>query len=668
MMAQAPKSRSTDFPISSLFLTAVWFGLMGGLIEGLTYWALQGLRLLAWPVQNTSINFNIVWASTLFDLAIFLAAACPLAPLVWLFRRQRWLPMATAIFATMAFYGVLSVPGVIREFGVLMLALGMGVVLSRRLSRCLEEGLVFMRRTMTPLVTVAILLCLGVVVGNNVWERVQVARLPAPPPSAPNILLLVADTLRADRLGSYGYNRPTTPFLDEFARSSVLFERVFADASWTMPSHASIFTGRLPYEHGATLTHYDGRFTTLAQALGTRGYVAAGFVANDIGLDGLGLAGGFVHFENTFTSPADAFVRTAYGRKVVKYLFPHFLQGGILAKRASEIDHRFLAWLDHRPSRPFFAYLNYMEVHDPWVPPLVYAQRFSDRPDEISPQDRLHWGRRPPVEPARADKDLNDVYDACLAALDDQLRSLFAELHQRNLDTNLIVIFTSDHGESLGEHNLVGHRHSLYLEQIRVPLMVRVPGHTPDGKRIPEIVGLDSLAATIAELAGVHQETFHGPSLVPCWSGGPCGRGIGPSELSGGHFPGIAKDWPIYQGWIRSLANSRWHLVVQQDGHIALFDWLNDPKEIRNLASTSEGEAVLPGLWDGLIGVVPDVRDAFPGGPPNGRLGDPNALSSPPRGFPPKDSGSRTAAQSANPFANLSAQREGSGPYNARRR
>lgn len=668
-MALPPESRSTRFPIRSLFLIAVWFGLAGGLVEGLTYSTLQHFRLLAWPVQNTSINFNIIWASTLFDLLIFLSVGCLLIPFVRLGRRYRWTSAITTIFATMAVYAVLSVPGLVRELGVVMLALGVGVVISRRLRRGPEEGILFLRRTIIPLAAVAFLACAGVVVGSKVWENVQISRLPAAAPSAPNILFIVADTLRADRLGAYGYSRQTTPFLDEFAHESVLFERVMADASWTLPSHASMFTGRLPYEHRANLTHYDGRFMTVAQALGTKGYVAAGFVANDIGLDGLGLAQGFDHFENTFISPADAFVRTAYGRKVVKYLFPHFLQGGLLSMRAAEINQRFLGWLDHHPSRPFFAFLNYMEVHDPWVPPFAYAQKFSDRPEEISPRSRIHWGRRPPVDPARADKDLNDVYDASLASLDDQLRYLFAELHQRHVDTNLIVIFTGDHGESLGEHNLVGHRHSLYLEQIHVPLLVRVPGQTPPGKRIADIVELDSLAATISELAGLHVETFRGPSLVQCWSGGTCGRNMDASELSGGHFPGIAKDWPIYQGWIRSSADRRWHLIVQQDGNLALFDWQNDPKETHNLASTAEGEAALPELWSGLINLVPEVHEAFPAGPPSGRLKVPTGrLHGKAPGIPEEIPGSGHAARSRSSPAQLNDLRAQDVRYSGPRR
>jgi arylsulfatase A-like enzyme len=593
-----------------VLLIALWFGLAAGLAEGLSYLVLQANGWVSWETRLIAVDPNILWASPVVDVSLFVLIACLLLPSLWLLKRFNAAVLATGLFATAAYYAVLAVSGRIHGFGVLMLALGLGVVTARWMNRNTERGLRFLRRTLIPLISITILAGLGGVAGKAIWEKVQLARLPSPPTNAPNVLLIVLDDLRADRVGADGYNRPTTPFLDEFARRGVLFEKAFANSSWSLTSHASLFTGRLPYQHEATLWPYDDRYPTLVQVLASRGYATAGFAANTYFLSpAWGLTRGFQHWENIFTGPADSARRTLFGRKFEALILPHLGYHRQLGRmNASQVNRRLLRWLDRRPDRPFFVFLNYMEMHAPYSPPPSYLANFTPNPDDIVPRDRLsfHWHAEP--EDSLENPRLRSIaYDASLAYLDAQLRQLFEGLERRGLEKNLLVIITSDHGELLGEHNLIGHGTGLYLQQFHVPLLIVFPSKVPAGLRISDPVGLQAIPSTVAELAGLGRGPSPDPGLAACWSDGTCGSGMVISELVGGHFPGIESTAPNYQGWIKSVVTARWHFLLQQDGKVQLFDWAQDPEESQNLADTPQGEPVAERLGDKLAKMIPGV-------------------------------------------------------------
>ena len=588
--ASAGPFRSKD-----VLILGAWFGLVAGLVEGVSFWVFNAADWLTWKTRLESVDHNIVWASSLVDVLFFLAVACFLIPAFRLFRLRQQQLFATAIFATMAFYAFLGVSGRLRERGAIMLALGLGVVVSRRMGRNPQRARAFLRRSLVWVAIIVLVASLGVVAGGAVWEKVQLARLPAAPSGAPNVLLIVLDTLRADRLGSYGYQRPTTPFLDDFARDAVRFEKAFANSSWSLPSHISLFTGRLPYEHGATLNPYDGRFPTLAQVLASQGYVTVGFVSNTYFVTRAhGADRGFLRWENIFTGPLDSARRTVYGRRFVKYfkyIFQHYVPYGEMP--AEEISHRFLNWLDKRPERPFFAFLNFMELHQPYTPPREVAARFSPHPEKLSPRLRWRFGSRKEQQKGPEQVRLeSDGYDASLAYLDAQVKLLFDELRSRGLEENTLVIITSDHGQSLGERDLFGHRNSLYLEQIRVPLLIRLPGTTPAGSVVAAVVGLHMLPATVVDLVGMERRAFPGPSLAALWSGEASETAPVLSEVVGSEVPWLDKGTPIEQGWIKSLVTSRWHFLLQQDGKVELYNWAHDPQELRNLADTAVGQSI----------------------------------------------------------------------------
>ena len=577
-----------------VFLLAVWFGLGFGLLEGVTYLIFEYAGWVSWQTDLRAVDQNILWASTMMDLVVCLSLACLLKPMIRLLGRHA-LAVVVGVFASVGFYAFLSFSGRLSESGALVAALGLGTATSRWVTRDAERRMRIVSRTMAPLAATAAVVCLGVIFGVPVWEKLEYSRLPAPPGKAPNVLLIVLDTLRSDRLGSYGYKLPTTPFLDRYSRESVLFEKAFANAPWTLPSHVSIFTGTLPSAHGATSARYDGRFPTLAQEMSKNGYATAGIVANgSFGSRAHGFARGFIHWENGFDDLFDAGGRTALGRRINRYaqrwLGVRGLVGHIFA---AEVNRECLRWLDSRPGRPFFLFLNYMDVHDPLIPPRKFAEKFSSEPDVISPP--LGSARKLPEGESKSFDypHMNQAYDASLASLDEQLEKLFDELRRRNLERDTLVIIASDHGESLGQHGLPGHSTSVYREQIQVPLLVRLPGVTPAGLRVAESAGLENLPATIAELTALRDSPFPGISLARWWRGSPPEERMVVSEVERPQVASLPKHWPISQGWVKSVSDDHWHFILQEHGKKELFNLDSDAGEERNLAELPESQARL---------------------------------------------------------------------------
>ena len=209
-------------------------------------------------------------------------------------------------------------------------------------------------------------------------EGQTLAALPRPAKGAPNVLLVVLDTVRADHLGLYGYARPTSPNLDRLATRGVVFDEARSAAPWTLPSHASLFTGRWPHELGVSVKrplHED--FPTIAGYLSDHGYATAGFVGNTYFCNSwFGLANGFAHYEdyyeaNVLVSPLEALRCSALGRFLVGLIGPSYNArhgSANFLKDAERLNADFLAWQSAHPGRPFFAFLNYVDGHDPYIP------------------------------------------------------------------------------------------------------------------------------------------------------------------------------------------------------------------------------------------------------------------------------------------------------------
>jgi arylsulfatase A-like enzyme len=418
----------------------------------------------------------------------------------------------------------------------------------------------------------------------------------------PNVLLVVLDTVRAESMSLHGYERPTTPNLERLAARSVVFDRATSTAPWTLPSHASMFTGRWPFEQTSDWeSPLDGRHVTLAETLGARGYLTAGFVANGqyCGYE-FGLDRGFDHYEDYVRSPAETLLSSSIARALATSMSLRRLVGyydTVGRQDAASVNGRFLKWLGRTEGRPFFAFLNYFDAHETTFPPPPFAEQFSHgtaRDVEHVMHDlrrsmRTDWHRRPP-EHIKTER---DMYDGTIAYMDAELGRLIAELEARGVLDNTIVIVTSDHGEQFGEHGLFLHSNSLYTQLLHVPLVISYPAKAPGGTRVGTRVSLRDLPATVLDLIGFQEgAVFPGGSLARFWSGEADRHPVEP-VVSQVRYSDWAEKWhPTAKGDMSSLMDDRYHYIRTGDGGEELYDLEQDPGELRNLTSTAEGAAI----------------------------------------------------------------------------
>jgi arylsulfatase A-like enzyme len=375
----------------------------------------------------------------------------------------------------------------------------------------------------------------------------------------PNVLFILIDTLRADRVGTHGGRPSLTPFLDDLAEQSLVYERAYSASSWTMPSIASIFVGQLPFEH--RVLDFTDRLPknakTLAEVFGDAGVETAAFVASGTLTTG--------EYERGFRT-----------WQIVGE--PESLRN----PAATEVNAAVLEWVDRRDAtRPFFAYLHYMEPHMPYrahdgftaprnpalsaeVDDVSLSFRTAAGVRENEAARRLYWGFNP-LEQER----LIQLYDGEVAYLDDVLRRLFAELETRHVLDDTIVVVTADHGEELGEHGLYSHAVSLYEPEIDVPLILRFPDLASRG-RIATPVGTAGLGATLLAAAGIPSPpTFHVPGL-PLSPGTSAAAVV--SQL------GFGKEFALRLHRAALVEGTR-KLVVTPDDVVTVYDLADDPGE-----------------------------------------------------------------------------------------
>jgi arylsulfatase A-like enzyme len=479
------------------------------------------------------------------------------------------------------------------------MALGLAVTFSRWSYQHPEGALRFLRRSLPWVVTVAVLALCGIQGGAWLKERLEVASLPAPAPDAPNIMVIVVDALRADHLSSYGYMRPTSPNIDNLARQGVLFESAFSTAPWTAPAHASLLTGRYPYEHrvfwiGNKIPYLDDSYPVLPEALREQGYRTAAFSANtDWFTSRTGFGRGFMRFEDYFHSPVEAVMRTYYGESILSLVLPRLpgYEGGPGRKWATDVNRSVLRWLDHDGERPFFVFLNYFDVHDPYLPPQPYRSRFSELEN---PGGTLNGeGSFMALTAAQLQSEI-DAYDGAISYVDHQIGQLLMEMERRGLSNDLLLVFTSDHGESFGEHGVYLHANSVYREEIHVPLILWRSGHFPAGLRISQPVTNAALPATIMGLLGKNDQTrFPGPSLAQLWENpeAPTDWPLPLAEME--YRPWKPENAPSRHGPMKSLVSPQWHYIDHEVLGVEVYDWRRDHQEANNLADTPEGQSVI---------------------------------------------------------------------------
>ena len=615
-----------------LFLLMIWFGLLTGLLEAGLVLAHRSLfdRI---SLESLRTNRHFVWMIPTADVLLFGVAGLAFAGLGR--RYPRW---AHKLVCTIA-VGWLAL-GIL--WTVEWLHSIAGIVVACAVAARAVPGLWAFTPRLLPIIRASTpimaggLIVLTCLVSWSVSSAEQSAWASLPPGSVtrPNLLLIVMDNVRAESLSLYGYNRPTTPRLDELARTAVRFDSARSTAPWTLPSHASMFTGQWPHRLSVDWVRgLDETHPTLAEYLAGQGYTTAGFVANTYYCNArYGLDRGFARYEdfleNETVSLFEIVRSSSLGKSALMLMgySMRFAPADVGSRKtAATINRNALDWLSRRPAdRPFFLFLNYYDAHAPFIPPEEATRRFGlctlSHRDQVEILKRAHDLDRAQQAPSDAERVrlqrqatevLVDGYDSSIAYLDEQLGRLFEELQERGLLENTLVIVTSDHGEHFLERGFAGHGMSLYRREIHVPLLIFPPSGDPDRRVVPEPVSLRDLPATIVELLDLAEGSpFPGSSLSRFFRPG---LGTAESRLDPvlsevGHqttmapTPGV----PASLGPVRALTTEKEVYIRNGDGGEELYDRVQDPGETQNRISAGSVPQSVE-LYRELFDRLPDL-------------------------------------------------------------
>ncbi len=397
--------------------------------------------------------------------------------------------------------------------------------------------------------------------------------------SGPNVILISIDTLRADRLGAYGYGKPTSPAIDDrLAAAGVTFARCYSQSPKTTPSHMTMLTSLYPCVHGVAL--WEGAepgpvlspaVHTLAEILGNAGYATGAFTGR-----------GHVHRSRGFGQGFDVYVHDKQYKQRHRYEHSRQLE-------------RALQWMDEHRDRKFFLFLHTYAVHDPYVPPSDVAELFDDGgytgpardvvnalrsgAGEWEDAHRMFWDAVDVADP-HAVRFVERLYDAAIRHMDRAvMEPLLDRVDALGLHDRTLVVLTSDHGEAFGEHGRFLHG-DLHEETLRVPLILRFPGRLEAGQQIPARVRVIDVMPTILELVDVPTRApMQGRSLVPVMRG-QTERAAAASEFS------APADGRVFE----SLRSDDLSYIVDRSAEY-LFDLDVDPGEHRNLLAERPAEA-----------------------------------------------------------------------------
>lgn len=566
-----------------LFLLVAWLALVAGLSEA-------AYRLFHKVVLGNVVlvPFEVVWTTPLVDFvwlgipAVFLFAAHRLLP------SKVTVPAVAGALTALAVFPLLLLATTMHKAVVVLLMTGIGVQTFRIVARHRLGYERLIRRSFLPLLALALTSSVTIAVLQRLQERRAIAALPDASPDVPNILLVIWDTVRGGSMSLYGYSRPTTPFLETFARDGARFDLALATAPWTLPSHASMFTGRRPTTMSSRLnTPLDATHPVIAEEFSRAGYATGGFIANmSYCARDHGLARGFIHYEDYRLTVGGMISTSRLGHVLLRSRLVRDVVGFYdLAgrKSAAQVNHGLLPWIDRQAGRPFFAFLNYFDAHQPYIAPEPFRSRFTLDADA-------------PFKPRTVDVKFHQVseeeivwsqgeYDAGIAYQDSVLADLVAELDRRGLLENTMIVITSDHGEHFGDHGRISHGNSLYRQLLQVPLVIRFPGKVPRGVIVSAPVSLADLPQTLLGLAGVKpQAEFPGASLERFWT-----------------IPETAADEVVLSEMPTEPAGGSAHSLVTQGYHYIrwfgrppeLYHLQNDPGESTDLAADSANAPLL---------------------------------------------------------------------------
>jgi len=433
----------------------------------------------------------------------------------------------------------------------------------------------------------------------------------------PNILLVVMDTARASSFSCYGAPRSTTPTVDRLAEQGVLFLKAVSPSPWTLPSHVSLFTGLHPSEHRMTEDRILGGKNIysvkaghnisgfLPQVLKKEGYQTAGFSNNPWISSHFGFDQGFDRFHENWRASRNGNILRGWLKLVRKWTPQRFhpLLNDLKARMswlaapdsgAESTIHAWETWFsrDYQPEKPFFAFFNFMEPHLPYVPPKPYKRLFADpswgprRINRVN-QDHLKYiaGK---VEMSREDFHvLTALYEGEIAYLDSRLKRIVDSLDARGILDECLIVITSDHGENIGDHDLMGHQFCLYNTLLRVPLVLRGPGISPRGRVEDKCVLSTDLYYTILDMLEIplDRDTEGNRSIL---DEGYNSMVVAEHEVPKITLRALKERFPDFktdhlERELRCLYADGWKFILNGNGRDELYDLRQDPGEERNL-------------------------------------------------------------------------------------
>ncbi len=556
-------------------------GWLGGSIEAAWEWG-RHTGLPYGPSIEQTWMAPTAGAAVGIALALVLSVVC---------RNSVSLRAGTSILATAFLFSVIRDSALgIHPAAACLLAAGVGLqaaVLAARRPASVER---VARRLFPALMAVSLLTAISIGGREVLAERRASGARPAAPAGAPDVLLVIIDTQRASRMSLYGHQRPTTPNIDRLAERSVVFDMALSTTSWTLPGHASMLTGLWANELETNFrVRVDEGPETLAEVMAKAGYATAGFVANyGYVATRSGIGRGFDRYDDHPLSGEE-------------WLASHWLSYWVtettqkllgihrnVRKRAEAVNREFLDWQE-RQHGPYFAMLNYFDVHDFYESPSPFDTLYRNPPPR-------HWVPTWGFSNDYSDGDVAemlDAYDSALTYLDTRIGELFAELEARGALDNTIVILTSDHGEHFGEREMALHGNSLYVPVVQVPLLISFPGRVPEAFRVGAAASIRDIPATVLELAGMDAR-LPGASLSRHWSSDPAERD--PLFLNLKERVWFMPQDIIRHGTMNGVVLGSLHYIVDGRGVEELYDVEVDPEQIQNLVDSPEHQEELERL------------------------------------------------------------------------
>jgi len=441
-----------------------------------------------------------------------------------------------------------------------------------------------------------LLLAACAILSSDVSASAEANTSPALETSRPSVVLIVMDTVRADHLSLYGYERDTTPNLRALARDSAIYTNAISASDITLTSHASLFTGMYPSWHGAYCSPPEAaygreiapQYPTLAELLRKHGYETFGAAANLYLRADFGLERGFGQFRIPRPVPMLSDENRHMFRRALRRALSlafNTTQFDRLYALGADINAELFAALDRRarPNEPFFAFINYMDAHFPYVPPEPFGHRTRITQDDLeAEQEQISHGRS---DASVYRRNCESQYDAGIAYVDAQIGKLVDWLKRHNAYDSSMIIVVSDHGESFGDRNRVGHGNSPYQNLLHVVLTVKYP-HAATRGVITAPVSLIDVAPTVLSALNlavppnmqgkaltdsaaakrmIYAETFPCPVMHPL----ECPKGCAAKAIF---------DWPL-------------KFIASDNGKRELFDLDRDPDEHRDLNNQGQERA-----------------------------------------------------------------------------